>query len=134
MKASILRTLITVAISAVLSSVGLQAQDRIRVTIPFDFNVGSTLFPAGEYSVTPVMPGSPILEIQRSDGNSAVLAQTFNGSGSPVPGLPRLTFNRYGDHYFLSKVAGDGHGWELPKSPVERELIAKFSARSRQKM
>jgi hypothetical protein len=69
MKPTILRTLITVAIGAVLSSVALQAQDRIHVTVPFDFNVGSTSFPAGGYSVTPVMPGSQILEIRRLDGN-----------------------------------------------------------------
>ena len=42
-----------------------------------------------------------------------------------APGLAKLTFNKYGDRYFLSEVSDNARGWQLPASAVEKELITK---------
>jgi hypothetical protein len=36
-----------------------------------------------------------------------------------------LVFHRYEDRYFLYRVSEGSHGWQLKKSPVEKQLIAK---------
>jgi len=51
MKNSIVRTLVTLGLSAFLSPVALLAQSSINATIPFDFTVGAKSFAAGDYSV-----------------------------------------------------------------------------------
>ena len=51
MKTSILRTLATLSLSAVLGPVSLMAQLPILVKVPFEFSVGSKSFAAGEYRI-----------------------------------------------------------------------------------
>jgi hypothetical protein len=124
MKASILRALATLGLSAALGPVSLMAQtNTILARIPFDFTVGSKSFAAGEYSVTEQAPR--VLAIRSADGRSAMVAMAHDFLPNAKPGEAKLTFNKYGDRYFLSQVSHSGRGWELPKSPVEKELIAK---------
>jgi len=52
-----------------------------------------------------------------------VIAQASQAKGKQSNAV--VTFNRYGDRYFLSRLSDTNHGWELPKSRVEKELIAK---------
>jgi hypothetical protein len=125
MKTSILRTLATLSLSAALGPVGLPAQTRgpIHVTVPFDFTAGSKSFTAGEYRVGEHV--SNVLAIQSLDGKSQTLIMTDVAEASNMPGIAKFTFNKYGDHYFLSQVSDNKRGLELHKSAVEKELIAK---------
>jgi hypothetical protein len=66
-----------------------------------------------------------VLAIRSRDGRSSqvVIAQASQAKGKQSNAV--VTFNRYGDRYFLSRLSDTNHGWELPKSRVEKELIAK---------
>jgi hypothetical protein len=123
MKTSILRTLATLSLSAVLGPISLWAQGPIHVTVPFDFTVGAKSLAAGEYRVNQQAPH--VLAIQSVNGQASMLIMTNAAQSGAVPGQAVLTFNKYGDRYFLSQVSANDHGWELPKSTVEKELIAK---------
>jgi hypothetical protein len=123
MKTSILRILATLSLSAALGPVSLRAQGPIHITVPFDFTVGSKSLAAGEYEARQITP--MVLAIRSVDGQASAVIMTNAAQPSAVPGKATLTFNKYGDRYFLSQVSDYGHGWELPKSSAEKELIAK---------
>jgi hypothetical protein len=125
MNTSILRTLASLALSAALSPVSLLAQDQLHVNVPFDFTVGSKSFAAGEYNVRQATP--QILHLRSADGHSAMLIPTTPADSTKAPGSAQFKFNRYGDRYFLAQISSDGGGWQLPKSAVEKELIAKMA-------
>jgi len=125
MKTSILRTLATLSLSAALGPVSLMAQGPIHITIPFDFTVGSKSLPAGEYRIGE--QPRHVLAIRSVDNRSVMMIMTHSAEPTAKPGEASLTFNRYGDRYFLSQVSSSDLGWELPKSPVEKELAAKVA-------
>ena len=123
MKNTIVRTLVNLGMSALLSPVALLAQSQLNATIPFDFTIGAKSFPAGDYSVRQV--SECVLLIQSLKGGSGVMTMVQPADKTAKDGTPVLTFNRYGDSYFLSKVAGDDRGWQLHQSAREKELVAK---------
>lgn len=120
MNTSILRTLLTLSLSAI-GSVSLLAQGPIHATVPFDFTVGSKSFAAGEYTVQEVAPS--VLSIRSADANSVALTIASNG-GPNKAGTTTLTFDRVGERYFLSGVSGANRGWELPKPAADKKLAA----------
>jgi hypothetical protein len=126
MKNTIVRTLVTLSLSAVLSPVALLAQSNINATIPFDFTIGAKSFPAGDYSVKQV--SECVLLIQSIKDGTGVMTMVKPADKTTKDGTPVLTFNRYGDSYFLSKVSGDDWGWKLHQSPVEKEMVAKVAS------
>jgi hypothetical protein len=126
MKNTIVRTLFTLGLSAVLSPVALLAQDRITAEIPFDFNIGAKTFSAGEYAVKRV--NEHTLMIQSIKDGTGVYASVLPADATKNGGSPVLLFNRYGDSYFLSKVSGDDRGWKLYASPREKELVGKVTS------
>ena len=123
MKRSIIRTLVTLSLSAALSPVALMAQNRINATIPFDFAIGAKSFAAGDYSVNRL--NEHILVIQNVKSGSSVMTMVMPSDPTTKSGKPVLTFNRYGNSYFLSAVSSDSQGWRLHTSSAEKELIAK---------
>ena len=126
MKSFIVRTFVTLSLSAVLSPVALLAQNRINATIPFDFTVGAKSFAAGDYSVQRLNDG--VLLIQSAKDGTGVMAMVMPADQSKKDGKCVITFNRYGDRYFLSQVSGDSQGWRLHPSKLEKELIAQAVA------
>jgi hypothetical protein len=54
-----------------------------------------------------------------------MLASTYPAAPNKTPGRIEFKFNRYGDRYFLSQISASDGGWGLPKSEVEKELIAQ---------
>ncbi len=121
---TIVRSLITLGISAFLSPVAPLAQSNINATIPFDFAVGAKTFPAGDYTVRQV--SEYVLLIQSIKDGTGVMTMTVPGEKTQKPdGAPVLVFNRYGDNYFLSKVSGDDRGWKLHRSDAEKEMVAR---------
>lgn len=103
--------------------VNAQAQ-RMNATIPFDFRMGSSYLPAGEYIVSSPAPG--VLRFTSSDMRhlSTVIV---HGVETLIPNeKAKLVFHRYGDAYFLSQVwaAGINAGKELATSATEREWAA----------
>src|ERR1700753_3051991 len=76
-------------------------QSVIKANIPFDFTVGDTWMPAGEYIIS--SPLRQIVQLRSADlGKTATIASSPSfhepGSGS------KLVFDKYGDQYFLHRV------------------------------
>jgi len=123
MRTSILRVLAFTSLIASLGPFHLTAQSPIRFKIPFDFTVESKSFAAGNYDVVELQ--SRFIRIRGDKGKSGMIIAAYPGEASKVPGTAVMTFNRYGDQYFLSSVSEDNRGWGIRKSAVEKELIAR---------
>ena len=105
-----------------------QAQSRIKVEVPFDFTIGTTLLEAGEYTVKPASPaaGSEVLTLTDAAGVSRFVMMGIRVEPSSKDTQAKLVFHRYGDVYFLSQAwlnAGDA-GVEIRPGSQERELLA----------
>jgi hypothetical protein len=90
-------------ISALAAATGLVAQEpAAKANIPFNFTVGDTSMPAGEYTIT-ASPNTHIVRIQSADRQHADLALGYRSDPNPKVS-PRLVFDRYGDFYFLRRI------------------------------
>ena len=117
---------ISVAAIVFAAAMGLHAQTiSLKANIPFEFSVGATVMPAGEYDVQHAN-GAVILR-GRSENRKSVIALSQPAVRKAAEQPATLVFNRYGDQYFLAKI------WD-PYSPTgrvlgpgkhEKELIAR---------
>ena len=108
-------------------AVAAQAQNNgrpsLRVNIPFEFNVGSKIMPAGEYLVRSVNEDAStnLLMIQSRDGkaNAMLIMTTVEGKAQESA---KLIFNRYGNRYFFAEAWIDGTrtGLQAFRSRAER--------------
>ena len=110
----------------VLSSASVQAQTkRFGSSIPFNFYVGQTIFPAGEYTVEPIRQNSQnVWLLENTNRHFSVVFTTIPVWASVTHDQTKLVFNRYGDQYFLSQIstAGDNSSRELRMRHWERQL------------
>lgn len=143
MKKQAFRTITVLSFLLVLAAVSVNAQrlsdDSIAADIPFDFAVGQTKLPAGNYILRRIaLPSShDRLVIQSADGRGdRHTSITMPNRTSEMQNQSKLIFNRYGDQYFLSQVwmAGSDTGRDLFQSRNERNLaeVSKL-ARSKSK-
>ena len=124
MKNQILRIIATLSSLVLLAGVALYAQSSgiMIANIPFNFSVGKTALPAGEYFVKPISQAVLLIQSEKSPARVIVMTMPVQAKKSPAVG--KLVFNRYGDQYFLSKVwhPDNRTGRELSSSRLEREL------------
>lgn len=90
--------ILAIASAAACTGAGAQ-QQGLRANIPFNFAVGDTWMPAGEYTVT--SPSSGVL-VLKSGGHLAMIASTRSNDESDSGS--ELVFDRYDDQYFLHEV------------------------------
>jgi hypothetical protein len=95
--------LASVMVAAVSSAA---AQSESKANIPFAFQVGSTLMPAGTYIVDSSSPRA--LWLRGQDGRGATVAMA-SASTNATTAAKKLVFNRYGSRYFLSETL-DAYG------------------------
>lgn len=112
------------ALTAMATTRVTQAQETMRVNIPFDFVAGNTSLPAGEYLVETSGPTHTLLLIDRKDTISSAFINTNAAVSAGPQSESKLVFNRYGDRYFLSQVwtAGYSTGRQLMKTAREKEI------------
>ena len=131
MKKQSFRTITVLSFLLVLAAVSVNAQGRsessIAGNIPFDFSVGDTKLPAGNYTLQRIASTSSYdrLVIKSADGHGdSHTVMTMPNRTSEVQKQSKLIFNRYGDQYFLSQVwmAGSDTGRDLFQSRNERNL------------
>jgi hypothetical protein len=103
------------------------ASDVVDVKVPFAFNVGTQTFPAGEYSLKPLVPHTMLL--QNGAGQTLTNIQINSVESSEVQRATKLVFNGYGGRYFLAQIwrADDNIGGELIKSHAEMEVATKYA-------
>jgi hypothetical protein len=111
-------------VATVSTSLYAQTMD-MQANIPFDFRVGSTVLPAGDYSIR---HSDGILFVSQTSGarKSSVVLTVGADHPNTAIGKGTLQFNRYGDSYYLSKVwTPDSESARAPlKTPRERELAS----------
>lgn len=100
--------------------------------IPFEFRVGNTVLPPGEYNFSPTsLFGAPQLVVVRNLDRKAPAIMFVTARGAPNAAC-ELVFRQYGKTYFLTRVS-PGLGWgglELGQSKAERVMRAEIAARA----
>ena len=97
----------------------------LQVNIPFQFHVGNTKLPAGQY-VIHMLDGSDlrVMEISSADGSTSALFEVQDAEANSTPAKSELIFNKYGNRYFLSKVFDEGNpsGSQVLMSRYEKKV------------
>ena len=124
---------LAVAVIGVALALPLAAQTSVlKANIPFEFNLSGNVMPAGEY-VFHMSAGSVVLRLNNFDANAGALSMGVPASVRNTNGAS-ITFNRYGDTYFLSSVVNGyiGAGFQAAISKSERELARTTTAQKYQ--
>jgi hypothetical protein len=114
------------AAAILVAGVSLARADEVVVTdlkVPFSFMVGDARLPAGDYTVREASMGEDVLEVVSTNGHHSALAST-------IPGTPdrgdktQLVFQKFGNDYFLSRIAHEGDERDVILTPhiMEREI------------
>lgn len=119
------------ALVLTIAAVAAPAQartDRMLVHVPFAFVVGKVTLPAGDYYVQRRTPS--VLELRSADTNAAAVVTTTPLDVDRAGARRSVTFNRYGDKYFLAAVqSGDGSMGLKAVRTAEEQRLAKSGAR-----
>jgi hypothetical protein len=125
MNTKTIRALALLGVTATLMPFGLMAQGPAHFNLPFAFTVGTRHLEPGSYSVSEVTPN--VLQIRSDTGKAGTFVIGAPGEPGKLPGTMTMTFQRYGEQYFLSNVADSNHGWSVPKSAGEKEMLGRVS-------
>jgi hypothetical protein len=109
------------AIVLVVSNVSIKAQSlSIVVKVPFAFQAGDKTLPAGTYTVK--RQGEAVRIRDTSGHDASVISNAITNRAKGVAN--ELTFNHYGNTYFLSEVCWSDYSTArgLQKSPAEEKL------------
>ena len=88
-------------ITSLATSIGAAAQQGMKANIPFDFTVGNTKLPAGEYTIS--SPDGQVVRLRSVDNASIATVVTLHSNAEPGP-QSELVFLKYGNRYFLHRV------------------------------
>jgi hypothetical protein len=114
---------LVVAVLSALACTGMHAQTvDMKATIPFDFQAGNTLMPAGEYQIH---EQGPFVIVRALGGAGRVTSLMTNSAFEPgEPGVGQLRFDRYGSEYFLTEVRNpfSHNGRQLLPTAREKQL------------
>lgn len=96
-----------------------------KVNIPFNFQVGTTILPAGDYSVA--MFTDKAIVLQHKNGSSVAVSLTNAVAGDPAINRPHFLFNRYGKQHFLAVawLRNTDGGRAVVVSEAEREIAVR---------
>jgi hypothetical protein len=98
---------------------------NVNANVPFDFTVGKSILPAGEYSIQSLASATgTVLAIRGEDSAKNMLASANTAETlNPSPNS-RLVFHKYGDKYFLAQIwlQGERTGREFKISRREAEM------------
>jgi hypothetical protein len=114
---------------ALMTSVAFSqiAQQTIKADVPFAFNVGDKVIPAGQCFVRTAGANSSALWIENQDAKESTYVVPNPTRSLEPSDRTMLVFHKYGDRYFLARVVKDGSeaGYELRETKVEKELRAQ---------
>jgi hypothetical protein len=130
MTISVQRLVVTAALLLAGVAAPARAQGIETVTnVPFEFTAGDTNLPRDRYRVSP-MPNQTSVLMIRGERHGVVLMSQLERRNDREP-APSMTFNRYGDQYFLREVQlGDGRVLRLSQTSAEREAAESVAAQA----
>jgi hypothetical protein len=100
------------------------AQQITQAKVPFAFQAGDTMMPAGEYQIQRVLPSTKAVQlIRRTDSSASTFVFTNVVESRDKNADPKLIFHCYSNECFLSEIwAGSGQGLKLEQSRREKEV------------
>ena len=105
MKKLVARTLMFLLLGVLMfgsSALAQRVERVIQANIPFDFNVGSQTFPAGNYSLVSSAPA--LLALRDDTGHTLVKVLTNAVETLNTPASPTLQFNSVDGRFSLAQV------------------------------
>ena len=128
---TIMALLVLMGSMAVAAKAQNSGRRQMIANIPFQFNVGDTSLPAGEYAVTQINPASDyaVLQIRARDGSRTAILPMNSAIRKSSDGAA-LVFNRYGNKYFFAQawVDGETDGLRAVKSRSEHATQKEMAA------
>ena len=115
---------LTVAMLGIAGASTARADQMLSTKVPFDFIVGDTRLPAGDYIVTE-MPQDGMVSIASKDREHTAFVLTIRAVFDREASTPELVFERFGGEHFLSQIIGErNEGREILLTPeiMERAL------------
>lgn len=112
------------ALAAILATLLVQPALKAQIpetvaaaNIPFAFQIDSLQLPAGKYTFD--MRGTNLLQIRGNSG-SALMVVYWDSAKKPSS-IGSISFNRYGNHYFLRNVRFPGSDYFLASNTSNAE-------------
>jgi hypothetical protein len=104
---------------------------EFNVSVPFDFIVNGSSFPAGEYTFQSVGVQGKVLSIRGVNSQTQGTIVSNDRRASEPSQQTKLVFHRYGNQYFLAEVwlRGNDMGRTVPECPLEKEVATTSSMR-----
>lgn len=98
-----------------------------KAEIPFAFQVGSKVLPAGTYIFS--RDGQNIMQLHGATAQSNALSMVLPETGLKAPKVGRVTFNKYGDRYFLHAISTTASttAYQCPTTKQEKALIRELN-------
>lgn len=115
---------------AMLTSAAAYAQTfHLQAAVPFDCNVGSRQSPAGIYGIQSASNREHVLYIRNMDSGEGTFSIPQSCASAHPSSQTRLTFHRYGQHYFMAEVwvAGYTQGHQFRVVRRGAELAKEFT-------
>lgn len=99
---------------------------KVRVHVPFDFQMNGAAMPAGQYHFETPANGAMIYLTAPDGGRHAAITMPLGNPGYPK--APQVVFEKLGDRYRLSEVwvSGATTGGGLPRTKAEKEYARQF--------
>jgi hypothetical protein len=98
---------------------------NLEVNIPFQFHAGNVKLPPGKYQIH-LLEGTDtgVMEIANVDGSTAALFEVQQAQANASPAKSELIFDKYGNHYFLTKLFDEGSrsGSQVLESQYEKRV------------
>jgi hypothetical protein len=100
------------------------AQQVTHAKVPFAFQAGNTMMPAGEYQIQRALPSTKaVQQIRRTDSSASTFVLTNVVESRDKNTDSKLIFHCYSNECFLSEIwVGSGQGLKLMPSRREKEL------------
>jgi len=129
MKKQVLALVGMLSLFLAASSAFAQTDHEVRANIPFDFVVGKTTLPSGNYQIVRLGMNSENVSIRCAQASTATIAYAGPQEIRQPSDRTKLVFRRYGDRYFLSQiwVEGSTRMRTLPKSNLEKEVALDWT-------
>jgi hypothetical protein len=124
MKTKLLAFTAALLLSGLATGICYAQQPVLAVNIPFAFQAGDQILPAGEYRLEPATSGAGQFErLRQVDGDAVLIVSTIPVQSKTENPDPALIFHRYGQTYFLAQIwTGGATGRQLLKSDREKEM------------
>jgi hypothetical protein len=120
---------LAIGVAATPSNAFAQASSEVRANIPFAFQVGSKVLPAGTYTFR--KESENILLLSGTDAHDRALAMVLPATNWKAPHVGTITFAKYGERYFLHNIsaAESSTSYDCPLGKQEKAIIREMKYR-----